>query len=151
MGTRSLTVVKSKWNADDEWATNATIYRHWDGHPESHGKDIAMFLDGLHLVNGIGQKMPERYANGVGRLAAQLVCFLQEGGHDPDLMSSGAVCGQEYEYHLLCNSQKLTIEMAVYDGPMTFFGGGGENCTNEVFRGTVAEYAEWIEAAVAAD
>lgn len=146
MGTRSITVVSERWQADQEYKPVATIYRHWDGYPEGHGVDLASFLDGLVLVNGIGSDMPEKFANGPGSLAAQLVSFLQEQGHNPNLCEHGSVMGQEYEYHVRCDyfgENAITVE--VLDGPMTFFGMGGEECTNSVFKGTVAEYCAWVK------
>ena len=151
MGTRSLTIVRSRWNQEEEFRADAVIYRHYDSQPETHGRCLAEFLDGLELINGIPGNPPKKFANGPGRLAAQLVCHLQDVGCSPDLRCQVNPCGQEFEYYLDCDMETCKITLIVYDGPMTFFGAGGDNCTNQIFQGTVSEYAEWIEAAVAAE
>jgi hypothetical protein len=146
MGTRSLTVVKRNWE-QGEFEPIATIYRHYDGYPSVQGKLIADFLDGLTLVNGVSGDTPKRHANGPGRLAAQLVCAMADEGVEPSLERHGVVSGQEYEYHLLCHFgfDGGTVEVVVFDGPMTAFGCGGDECTNEIFRGTPEAFSEWVD------
>ena len=146
MGTRCITVVRSRWESQD-WTTNAVIYRHWDGYPESHGQWLYDFLDGLAIVNGVGSDTPKKHANGPGRLAAQLVTRLQEDGHDPDILGCDvAEVGQEYEYRInvAYGNRGGTIELEVFDGPMTFFGVGGDQCTELLFKGTVEEWGTWL-------
>lgn len=149
MGTRCLTVVRSR-QGNDPFEVHAVIYRHWDGYPEGHGKWLLDFLDGMHIVNGIGGGMPAKYARGPGRLAAQLVSKLQQEGHEPGLLPGIASCGQEFQYHVDVtmnwglNGDAGTIEITVFNGPMTAFGLGGDECTNQIFKGTVSEYAEFL-------
>ncbi len=145
MGTRCITTVKQRWNPDDEYEAIVAIYRHWDGYPDGQGKTLAEFLDDLVLVNGIGGDMPPRYANGPGILAAQLVCFMQDGGHSPDLAAPGVVCGQEFEYDVLCDYYgDMAVTVVVRSGPMTAFGLGGEQCSKEIFRGPVSDFKVWV-------
>lgn len=72
--------------------------------------------------------------------------FLIDEEHDPDLMPTKSDCGQEFEYRLLVDFGMAggTINIQVFDGPVTFFGMGGEKCDNEIFRGSVDEYRAWI-------
>ena len=74
---------------------------------------------------------------------------MQIDGHNPDLMEQGSVCGQEYEYrvHINYGSEGGKIIVSVLDGPMTMFGGGGDECTNEVFKGTVKQFRSFIRKA----
>lgn len=136
MSTRSITSVRSRWDANSEWCTNATIYRHHDGYPSCHGVWLHKFLDGLVIVNGIGGNMPERYANGPSRLAAQLVAALQEDGHSPGLESEEGVADNEYHYAI----------SAGYDGPVSIavYTGYGETYTNEIFSGSVEEFGIFV-------
>lgn len=145
MGTRSLTTIRSRWEGDD-WANNAVIYRHWDGYLENHGRYLYEFLNGLEVINGVTANPPNRYANGPGRLAAQLVAQMQADGHDPVLYSEVRPLGQEYHYQIDVDfgPDGGAITMTVFGGPMTAFGGGGEKCTDEIFRGTVHEYGEFL-------
>ena len=72
MGTRCITNIRSRWDEEKEWKTHAVIYRHCEGYPESQGRLLFDFLDGLVVINGIPGNPPKRYANGPGRLAAQI-------------------------------------------------------------------------------
>lgn len=144
MGTRSITVVKSRWEPADEWTTHATIYRHWDGYPSAHGQDLAKFLETAKVGNGRRGNDPPEYCNGPGELASHLVAYLLKEGHNPNLEPPNTVMGQEFEYHILYDWKTMVIEIVVYDGPMTAFGTGGEDCTHEVFRGDVTAYQDWL-------
>lgn len=155
MSTRSITSVRSRWGVEKH-AVHAHVYRHHDGYLEGQGQWLFEFLDGLALVNGIGGNMPAKWANGPGRLAAQLVAALQKDDHSPDILGNdGNVpdVGQEFHYVIDIDHGMNggTIAVVVFDGPVTFFGGGGEECKNEIFRGTVAEYGAFLKAKVEAD
>lgn len=148
MGTRSLTTIRSRWSDKDEYQTHAHIYVHWDGYPSGHGANLAEFLDGMTIVNGIGSKMPDRYANGPGRFASQLVAYLQEKGSNPDLMPHTVEeCGQEYHYLIDVDNFTGPITVTVFEGPMTAFGFGGADCKNVAFSGAVPEYLAWLQTA----
>lgn len=146
MSTRSITSIRSRWDEGD-YRTHAVVYRHRDGYLEGHGRWLHAFLGGLQVVNGIGQDMPKRYANGPGRLASQLVAELQRDGHSPDLIGDVDDVGQEFHYQpdVQYGEDGGMVSVTVFDGPVTFFGLGGEDCTNQIFTGTVAEYGEWLE------
>jgi len=95
MGTRSLTHVYH----DDK--VILTLYRQFDGYPEGLGLDLAKFLDGFVVVNGFGIKNPEKCANGMGCLAAQLVCHLKDGvGNVYIYPVESKDCDEEYVYHI---------------------------------------------------
>lgn len=147
MGTRCLTVVTSDFEGSNPHH-HATIYRHWDGYPECHGQWLHDFLKGKKIVNGKGQDFdPTTHFNGPGRLASAIVAALIEDDHDPNLMEKGTVCGQEFEYHVHVHhghESNSTLTLTVYSGPMTFFGGGGDNCNNKIFEGTVDEFGEYL-------
>lgn len=147
MGTRSVTVVTSQWDAKDPVEHNATIYRHWDGYLDGHGRWLADFLEDVVVTNG--QIDGVKNFNGPGRLACGIVAAMQEDDLNPDLMKQGVVCGQEFEYqvHVKYGSEGGEIGIRVLDGPMTAFGMGGEECGNEIFNGTVKEFDEFIKEA----
>ncbi len=147
MGTRSITVVTSQWDVKDDVMHNATIYRHWDGYLDGHGRWLANFLEDAVVTNG--QIDGAKNFNGPGRLASGIVAAMQEAGQNPDLMKQGAVCGQEFEYHVhvMYGDKGGEVTIRVLDGPITMFGGGGEECTTEIFSGTVKEFDIFIQAA----
>ena len=48
------------------------VYKHYDGYPSGHPTDLAKFLNGFKIVNGLGQNT-YKVSNGLGCLAAQYV------------------------------------------------------------------------------
>lgn len=146
MSTRSITTVKSRWD-DLEWKTLAVIYRHSDGYLSDHGERLAGFLDGLEVVNGLTGDEPPKYVNGPGQLAARLISELWSNGIRVSLVSHNqSDFGQEFHYEILVQFGERggNVFVKVYDGPMTCFGEGGDECNNEIFSGNVAEYVAFI-------
>ncbi len=151
MGTRSLTVVTHEW-IDDKLGDiehDATIYRHWDGYLDGHGRWLADFLQDAVVTNGKIDGV--KNFNGPGRLASGIVAAMQTDELDPDLMPQGTICGQEYTYciHVKYGFSGGELTVRILDGPMTAFGMGGEKCDNEVFTGTVEQFDAFIKAAEA--
>lgn len=103
MGTRSLTRVI------EDGKTIITMYRQYDGYPSGHGKELADFLKGIKIVNGLGADATS-VANGAGCLAAQLVCnFKKEPGGFYLFPTDTVDAGQEYEYDVHVNEKLVTI------------------------------------------
>jgi len=132
MGTRSLTYVYE--NYKDEQGNKVEkpiicLYRQYDGYPTGHGAELADYLNGMYVVNGLGvQDQDKKIANGMGCLAAQLVAhFKTEAGqfylHVPELNRDD---WQEYEYHI----QQDKILVYSYD--------------KIIFEGAWTEYFAWI-------
>lgn len=74
MGTRSLT------HFEHNGEILCTVYRQMDGYPEGHGKDLAEFLSGYKIVNGINMeddRVCPKLANGMGCLAAQVIAHFK--------------------------------------------------------------------------
>ena len=57
------------------------VYKHYDGYPEGHPVDLAKFLNGFNIVNGLGQDT-HKVSNGLGCLAAQYVSAFKEQAGD---------------------------------------------------------------------
>ena len=57
------------------------IYKHYDGYPQGHPVDLAKFLNGFKVVNGLGMDT-HRTANGLGCLAAQYVAAFKGDAGD---------------------------------------------------------------------
>ena len=94
MGTRSLTFVYE----GEKPIVN--MYRQFDGYPSGHGAELAEFLNGGKLVNGLGNET--KVFNGMGCLAAQMVAHFKDGPggfylHACNLKQDS---WQEYEYHV---------------------------------------------------
>ena len=55
------------------------IYNHYDSYPEGLGLDLAKFMRDFRVVNGLGSDLPDKIANGMGCLAAQLIVNMKDG------------------------------------------------------------------------
>ena len=95
------------------------LYRQFDGYPSGHGAELANFLKGIKLGNGIADnpKMG-KFANGMGCLAAQLVAHFKKsvGGFYIHLVTDSS--GVDYEYHVYANKVvvKDSDEVVVFSG-----------------------------------
>ena len=98
MGTRCLMRV---FDGDEKLCA---IYRHFDGYPEGHGRELADWIAQLRLVNGYSSASTLRrnvMVNGAGRMAALICSRFEE--NDVSIMPVDIVdCGQEYEYWVKC-------------------------------------------------
>ncbi len=86
MGTRSLTHIK-----DEDGKIRLTFYRQFDGYPSGHGKDMADFIAGKKLVNGIS----EPNFNGVGDFGFQLITHLKLNQMVNRIESKGIINGKK--------------------------------------------------------
>ena len=113
MGTRCLTYVY------EGNSPLVCLYRQFDGYPSGHGAELANFLKGIKLGNGIADnpKMG-KFANGMGCLAAQLVAHFKKsvGGFYIHLVTDSS--GVDYEYHVYANKVvvKDSDEAVVFSG-----------------------------------
>ena len=115
MGTRSLTtfVETYKDNSGKKVKNEiVTMYRQYDGYMEGHGKDLADFLAGGKLVNGIG--MDDKVVfNGMGCLSAQVVAHFKDGAGGFYLQRANKNSGEEYRYKVIgdFDTKEITIEV----------------------------------------
>lgn len=72
MGTRCLTVFKEQ---DD--SEIVVMYRQYDGYPDGHGKELADFLKGKRVVNGLSGDTSLVF-NGMGCLSASVVAHFKD-------------------------------------------------------------------------
>ena len=135
MGTRALTFVYD----GDKPIVN--LYRQYDGYPTGHGAELAQFLDGFKIVNGIGAEKT-RIANGMGCLAAQVVAHFKDsvGGFYIHSVDS-TECGQDYEYHVYQKDKELRVR--VTDRGCNMFGLTMSDTNEGIFDGTVAEFVKF--------
>jgi len=117
MGTRSIVTFKDEWNDKEICA----VYRQYDGYPEGRGKELAEFLDGYRIGNGIPSGLSIhreiKYANGMRELSILWIVeeksknmfgnvYLEPAGfRSPDL---------EWHYEVTC-SKEGTPQVKVYD------------------------------------
>ena len=102
MGTRSITRV-----VDESGSVILAMYRLFDGYVEGgHGDDLNNFLKDIKVVNGLPLNAYDKFANGMGCLAAQLVThFKTEQGP-----------GGIYIYPTDCADEEFNYEVSLVDG-----------------------------------
>jgi hypothetical protein len=89
------------------------MYRQMDGYPEGHGVELVAFLKGMVVTNGINLgNQPEKSANGMECLAAQLVAHFKTGVGGFYLYPEDAA-DEEYNYVIELVDGVLTL---TYDG-----------------------------------
>ena len=104
MSTRSLTVFK-----DDNGQEIVVMYHHYDGYPRGYGKELAEFLKGMVLTTGIptSEKCPEKFANGMHCLAAQVIARFKNRVGDTYLWPAGKRdLGEDYVYEVTGNGRE---------------------------------------------
>ena len=87
MGTRSLTKVIQTWEDESGKKTSnpiTTMYRQYDGYMSGHGVELAEWLSGYTLVNGIPMDKSEPMFNGMDCLAAQMFVHFKASGCKDD-------------------------------------------------------------------
>ena len=111
MGTRSLTYIEESYGENREKKQNILcMYRQYDGYLSGHGAKLAEFLQDFNVVNGYNSGTPERSANGMGCLAAQLIAHFKDGIgniyiHEPN----DSDCGEEYTYTIYEEDGKVRV------------------------------------------
>jgi hypothetical protein len=125
VGTRSLTII-----SDDKEI--CVMYRQFDGYIDGHGHELAAFLSGMTIVNGLGGNK-EKIANGASCLAAQVIAHFKVKPGDIYLYPSGTRdCGEEYTYFVTAKeSEPITVKVVAYG--------------KEIFSGTPEELALFEE------
>lgn len=126
MGTRSLTFV---YDVDDKLVC---MYRQWDGYPSCHGAELAEFLAGGKLVNGLGLGDNAGLFNGMDCLAAQLVAHFKKGAGGIYLLPTRTEdADHNYEYHVHEVDGSVVVEVVSGAGTL--------------FLGNVAEFTEFCK------
>lgn len=132
MGTRSLTFVYE----GEEAIIN--LYRQYDGYPEGHGADLALFLTRGQLVNGISGKATTQF-NGMGCLAAQMVAEFKKGPGQFYLYPVSAKdCGQDYEYHIY--EREGEVRVRIQNRGFNMFGFTMDDTNEALFDGNCTEF-----------
>jgi len=131
MGTRSLTTFIERWNDETTGKKKqvkiVTMYRQMDGYPEGHGIDLADFLAGGTMVNGISLNEERLVFNGMGCLSAQVVAYFKDGAGGIYLHRGGTTnCWEQYKYEVIVdedNPKEILLRCYdVYDRKWVFEG-----------------------------
>lgn len=142
MGTRSLTFVYSESKSGEKAIPIMNMYRQYDGYPSGHGAELAEFLSGGRLVNGLSGMGKEKQFNGMGCLAAQMVANFKDGAGSFYLYPVTTTdCGQDYEYHILNIDGQFKID--VYYCGCNLFGMSSDYESEVVFSGSLPEFVDF--------
>lgn len=117
MSTRSLTLI-----FDDRGTEILNLYRHCDGYPSGHGKELANFLSGFQITNGL-RGDTGKLANGMGCLAAQIVAHLKDEPGQIYIYPAGQRdVWEEYLYELRPAGSGLEMVCRYPEGKVLFQG-----------------------------
>jgi hypothetical protein len=151
MGTRSLTVF-----LNEEGQEICVMYRQFDGHPDSHGQELANFLKHKELVNGYSMDKQATCFNGMPCVAAQVIGHFKRN-EKTGLPDAGGFylyppgtrdAGEEYLYTVYQITPPQDFEgggvigLKVQAGAMTMFGLPGTKQKNMplLYDGPVGKY-----------
>ena len=110
MSTRSLTRI---WDKDK---ILVTVYKHYDGYPEGYGLELAKFLDGYKIVNGIPLTHEnEKLANGMGCFAAQFIAYFKQEVGDIYIEHHNTSLGEEYIYDVWNTDDGIMMAISQVD------------------------------------
>lgn len=125
MGTRSLTFIHN-----EEKKPIVCMYGQYDGYMSGHGRDLANFINGKKLVNGLSTDTAS-VANGMECLAALTVAHFKgnEAGNFYLYPTDIINVGEEYAYHVYAD--KVVVQ----------------EYRSVVFTGTWSEFLEECEVA----
>ena len=101
--------------------TIVDIYNHWDGYPEGLGVKLASYLNGYHIVNGLGRD-DDKLFNGNGCMAASIVAHLKERPGDIYIEPRGSHSWIDYHYYVWGDYYK-DIWISIFDGDECVFVG----------------------------
>lgn len=148
MGTRSLTRVIETYRDEKKnkqvKVTLVNMYRQYDGYPSGHGLELAEFLTGKKVVNGIGED--KNVFNGAGCLAAQMVAHFKTSAGGFYIYPIGAKdCGQEFEYEIILDF--YTKEVTLKCITLGWFDDKGKYRSGKkvIFSGSPDKFAEFVE------
>lgn len=125
MGTRSTI------HFQEDGETVATIYQQFDGYPDGVGLELANFLKGITIVNGI-RGSDKRLANGVGCLAAQFIADHKDG--PGGLYITHPDDSQEYNYMVNYTTRDDTPMLEYHPEPTISVAGQTFNSIEEFYN-----------------
>jgi hypothetical protein len=103
----------------------ASVFHTYDGYPEGVGKDLAEFLAGVRIINGMtGCETLGAFANGVACLAAQYIREVKTSVGGVYMINVNAD-QEEYNYNVSIIKSNITITVEL-EGRRPVFSGSPE-------------------------
>ena len=118
MSTRAIT------EFIDHGEVVARIYKHGDGYPTWWGQELADFLKGINIVNGISiTRDRPKEANGMGCLAAQFIAEVKDGIGSVYLVALGDNdWDADYNYKVYMEASRIILSAHSSSGKLLFQG-----------------------------
>ena len=150
MGTRSLSRVFETYKDEKKnkqvKVQLVNMYRQYDGYPSGHGDELAEFLNGGKVVNGIGFGEKQTVFNGAGCLAAQMIAHFKDGAGGFYIYPTTAKdCGQEYEYEVIVDWHTHEVTLKCIEVGYIDDRGNYRRGKRVLFEGSPSKYGEWLE------
>ena len=120
------------------------MYRQMDGYPRGMGSDLAEFLNGGKMVNGISLGEEQRVFNGIGCLSAQLVAHFKDGAGGYYLYPTNTKdAWQEYEYEIIQHENE-EVKLKVIE--VGYINGKGKYCKGKktLYFGSPKGFENWL-------
>lgn len=142
MGTRSSYAVIEEYRDENHKKVTSkymAMYVQYDGYPDGHPLDVAKWLSGGNVVNGIPMREDKKLIfNGSGCLAAQLVARMKVdvGNVYMQPFKHRGFSGEEYLYDIIVNLDRKDIKIIAYEL---------YNKKVKIFEGTPQEFCERFE------
>ena len=125
MATRAMISIAKREEgvsfSEEPSKTIVDIYHHWDGYPEGLGVTLASYLNGYHIVNGMGRENDNLF-NGIGCMAASIVAELKDGPGDVYIEPRESHSWIDYHYYIWGDYYK-SIWISIFDGNVCIFVG----------------------------
>ena len=148
MGTRSLTTFIETYTDRETGKKQkneiVTMYRQYDGYPTGHGTELAEFLAGGSLVNGIGLNDTKVF-NEMGCLSAQVIAHFKDGAGGFYLQRANKNSGEEYRYHVIGDFDTKEVTIKVFEVGYMNKKDEYVNKTRTIFEGSPTEFLEAIK------
>jgi len=114
MGTRSITHIHEMKSLDNNEGVVCSFYRGHDGYPSGHGCDLADWLSGKGLKNGIGNDFVKgTHFNRAGAMAIKLANYISDMT-SCELIPEGDTGDYiDYVYHVYFDKE-FTVKVIAY-------------------------------------
>ena len=110
MSTRSITHIHESHTGNENIV--CSFYRHCDGYPDGHGKDLKEWLNDKKLVNGISVGfVPGRDFNRAGTMAVPLMKYIQDISGCEVIPTGQTGYGEEYIYDIYFREDAFVVEV----------------------------------------
>jgi hypothetical protein len=115
MGTRSVTHIYEMSELGGKMV--CSFFRHYDGYPSGHGKNLIQWLRGKILTNGIWGTSDKTISfNRAGTMAVKLMNHIQDKSGAEVIPTGTNTSDSEFTYHVGFTNGQFYVGCQSYDG-----------------------------------